>query len=292
VEDDFITNPTPAEINLLVASLYAEAGKTIGLGVTMAACPLSQIATAYQLRPLLKKLPHVLSSKHLVSLRLARGLQYDLLHWICDELGDGLKEVTAKLQINAFDPSIRQFVVPSSTKREKAFNIRKTEHGGGSIILFHGTRLCHLQSIVRHGLKPLSGAGGPKMPVAFMAVEPSPPYTFALGDAWNHAKKYGPCPSELQERNFQHGLWNGRPDDGVLLGCEVAGRGSPDYYSLANGSTDIHTISREDDIMVRYVFIIPSSHYERRESDQLVPKRAQLEQYMLRGFKTIASGGV
>lgn len=169
-------------------------------------------------------------------------------------------EATGSLKIRGMPDSVIQFVVSKPTPElAKAFARRKAAKRGKSILLFHGTRLPNIRDILLTNFTPSIGAA------VWMAAEPAVSYDYAAGVAGNGT--YFPPPS----------MWKGDPYKGfgALLGCEVAGSGH--LWNHASWP-DVHTIGDPDDIMVRYIFLLPPAdlppYYEGRFPN--APKRAAI----------------
>lgn len=230
------------------------------------------------------------------------------MEWICNTFDGELKEATGSLKISAMPDSVQQFVVPNPCPAlEEAFQKRKALAGGRSTLLFHGTRLCNLLSILRTGLRPprRHEPGG----YIWMAEDPAVSYFHALQERAISDSATGPqsivdamlgqdfphlLPFISGQRSQKASLWKGSVHDGVLLGCEVVGNGQlARDLGMPNWSeydTNEHAISRTDDVMVRYVFIIPSSHCKNPRKYFPEPAaRSAVEGAMLEGFRAMHS---
>lgn len=147
-----------------------------------------------------------------------------------------LTSATDNAKIPGFPPGTHQFVLASAAPElEKSFAAQiELEPQRATRILFHGTSLDRLPSILAQGLKIHSGGALQRTGAAhgagiYMAEEPATSFSYA--------------PAAVSWKNS--GLSNMR----LLLGCEVVGAGA----SVGNG---IHVIKDERRVMVRYVFLL------------------------------------
>lgn len=132
------------------------------------------------------------------------------------------------------------------------------------MLLFHGTPLHNLRSILRKGFYKSSYERG-----VWLALNPS--YSF------DFINKY-PSPIEA--------IWPNSPylNYGALLGCEVAGSGEPLMSRSTGMGTHhpIHVVSELRSVIVRYVFLLPLRTITTTKAN--MPLRSMVERAMLAGF--------
>jgi hypothetical protein len=189
-----------------------------------------------------------------------------LVSWICSTLGQDLVRATGDLEISGFPDSVHQFIVVKPVPAlQGPFDAHMKTDSPRSIVLFHGTPLANLRSILSTGFR---GARG-----LWMAAEPAISYGYAAKAC------YGIPNSSIIE-------WTGGPypnsQVGALLGCEVSGKGRP----LGHG---IHVILNLKSIMVRYIFLLPFGDGRECVDYSKAPARAVVEPAIRAAFTKIRS---
>ncbi|TGO24706.1 hypothetical protein BPAE_0096g00120 [Botrytis paeoniae] len=178
--------------------------------------------------------------------------------------------------------SVRQFVVVQAPKHSPGTSQNLNDEKTGPMVLFHGTSLSCLPSILLNDLEAKSEEIDDKVSTLFMAEEPASSYFYV-------------------ERRVIESLWEPYlySNCGVLLACELSRMRKPDwdYETHFDGDVNIgrpqpiHIFGPEDSrfIKVRYVFILPddvSSDY------LLVPTLSTLKPLMLEAFKSKIFQGI
>jgi hypothetical protein len=158
-------------------------------------------------------------------------------------------------------PSTKQFLMLNSHhERERLFNTQ-LGLGGGSGVVFHGTRVARLFLILTEGLRNMTNTqfmmnGGAHGAGIYCADEQATSLPFAgnTGKSWKN--------SSLSSMR-------------VILGCELAS------YTAA-ASYGVHVVSNEDRLLVRYVFLLPHAYQP--------PPRHHVEPAMKTAFANLRSG--
>ena len=163
-----------------------------------------------------------------------------LLSWICSEFGNQFISAPVDLKIPGFPGSVHQFFVAEQTPAlEAAFNAHLEADSSHSIVLFHGTNLMNLRSILRTGFIPSAHLAS-----VWMADDPATSYPFA-------AKGLNVVTAFV--RNPYNNV-------GILLGCEVSGHGrafsSVSEYAGTGADYRIHVVAKLKSIIVRYIFVL------------------------------------
>ncbi|KAE8452256.1 hypothetical protein EG329_000956 [Mollisiaceae sp. DMI_Dod_QoI] len=143
-----------------------------------------------------------------------------------------------------------------------------------SILLFHGTCLKHLQSILREGFRAAFDTSRGKG--LFMAENPGLSHQYAIHASGFYRKaevgwKYDPY------KSF-----------GMLLGCEVTGKGR----QVHGDGAGILVITTLDSIMIRYIFLLPVDEMSKWWNAKSTVQRNKIESNMKRAFKKIRAGQV
>ena len=192
-----------------------------------------------------------------------------LLTWACTNSGNFLTSAPDTLKIPGFGDY--QFVLASKTsERETEFTAKLSRYNaryGSGKILFHGTALDRLPSILAGGLRvcsgtPLQRTGAAHGHGIYMAEDPATSFSYSTVS-----------PTRSWNNSALHGVR-------VLLGCEVAGNGNP-----ARGSPGVHVIQDPNSVMLRYVFLFKEGNYT-------VPGRNQCEPPMVSAFLALRKGWV
>lgn len=187
----------------------------------------------------MNKIPALKDTEHVVA--LCTGPKTDetkLFAWICSTFGSTITEATKDngLRIPNFPDAAQQFALtkPPTALRRK-FDAHLATDKGKSMLLFHGTSIHTLFSILREGFHPAADRRHGKEGGLFMALEPTYSYPYAAIRAPKTQWVNTPLPG--------HGL---------LLGCEVSGIGRPVY-----DEPGVHVVSKLDSVIIRYVFLVP-----------------------------------
>jgi hypothetical protein len=229
---------SPAVLNLLVTTIYAEVARSNDLA-SLPGCPTPTVNLV------LDQLKTFRAFKTLQELEAVRKAPLTpakiLLNWISNKYGDQLKEATGSLKIKAMPSSILQFVVSTPIKElQDAFVVRKAAKNDESILLFHGARLPNLRDILQTNFNANNG-------LVWASGQPWIPWDYAAGVIGGAS--YIRPPS----------AWKGDPytNFGALMGCEVTHRNPTRYIGLPD--EDVHTYANPNDIMVKYIFLLPPS---------------------------------
>jgi hypothetical protein len=180
------------------------------------------------------------------ALELSDEFPLIFLKWMFSQYGGylvsatGLVPANCRLRIPSM-PGAYQFLLANAAPHlEKAFAAKMGR--GGTKVVFHGTSLDRLYSILCQGLQILSGTPLQKTGAArgkgiYVAEEPR--------TSWNYASQYVPL-------NAEPG-WNSGTFDNfhVLLACEASG------IIPGQGRSGIHVISDPSRLILRYVFLTP-----------------------------------
>ncbi|TGO62142.1 hypothetical protein BOTNAR_0118g00190 [Botryotinia narcissicola] len=199
-----------------------------------------------------------------------------LVKHLSENYGGYLIPANGKLRISGFPDSVRQFVVVQAPKQSSDASQKPNDEKTGPMVLFHGTSLAYLPSILLNGLEAKSEELYGKVSTFFMAEEPASSYHYvghrAIDSMWK------------QDLNSYCG---------ILLACELPQKRKPewDYETHPDGEVKIgrpqpiNIFGPEDTrfIKVRYAFILPddvSSDYP------LAPTLSTMKPLMLKAFKS------
>ena len=166
----------------------------------------------------------------------------EVKNWVMETCSSQLEEATGSLKIRGFPDDIPQFVVHKPTMQlQTAFKHRKSRLG--SKLVFHGTPLPNLQSILQGGFK--RGHDG----AVWVAREPLNSVSYSLKGHRGGG------------RSILFGVRENTPQSpyvsyGALLGCEFVDdkrfrKGFIVEIDETTSTSDRHAI------MVRYVFLVP-----------------------------------
>ncbi|KAF2119032.1 hypothetical protein BDV96DRAFT_369776 [Lophiotrema nucula] len=233
----------PFAVDILLTGVYAAAMS--GRMELLPGCP---IKTTQQVIALLNKLPplSVLQKATSPTAELIIAAKEDnraaeqLLSWACTHYRGFVASASGLCKIPGLPTGTHQFVLANaSPSLESAFAAKLPRYNPTTRVLFHGTSLDRLPSILSQGLRTLSGTHLQRTGAAhgkgiYMAEDPATSFSYS--------------PSAVSWRNS--GLNNMR----VLLGCEVVGNGR----SVSGG---IHVITDERSVMLRYIFLFTPSAY-------------------------------
>jgi hypothetical protein len=231
----------PFAVDMLLTSVYAAAqsGHTTDL---LPKCPIRNAST---ITAILNTLPPLSSLKHAVNLSATlKGCHPDaeeLLVWACTHFRGLVASASGLCRIPNLPTGTHQFVLANACPAlETTFASRISPRANPQTrVLFHGTSLDRLPSILASGLKIYSGTALQRTGAAhgkgiYMAEDPVTSMSYS--------------PSCVSWRNS--GL-NGMR---LLLGCEVIGDGN-----RVGKASHIHVIRDERCVLVRYVFLFPGA---------------------------------
>jgi hypothetical protein len=227
----------PAAVDLLLTMIYATA--VAGDLTLLPGCPVQVPATLQQTINALPPTSQLQNVDNLETGLRTRGSSNQgaqLLAWACTSYRGFLSSVTDSMKIPSF-PGSHQFVLANaSPELENAFASRVGR--GTTRVMFHGTTLDRLHSILSQGLKDLSGTtlqrhGHSYGKGIYVSSDPA--------TAWGYATNGITSWSGSKFNNHK-----------VLLGCELAG-------NWAASSGTIHVITDPSCLMVRFIFLLPNT---------------------------------
>ncbi|KUJ08101.1 uncharacterized protein LY89DRAFT_765574 [Mollisia scopiformis] len=268
------STPHYSVVNLLLSTVYSD----VANDGTFSSVDLVLPGCTFPRDDLLKhinQLPLMTSAHHLrESLKVPRSPEFDLLGWLCTELGHIICPAEGNLKIAGLPESAHQFILekPAQTKLD-SFEKNFKQHYDNSILLFHGTCLKNLRSILRCGFQPARdrrfGAG------LFMADQP-----FGSSYYAQHQSQAG--------RNLSHEWTNDLYTNyGMLLCCEVTGNGRfAEHEGAGLDRYDVHVIKRLDSIMIRHIVLLPYAEMY-KQCIEVKLRRSMVEGDMLKAFKSI-----
>lgn len=224
----------PQVMNLLVTIVYASIGHASLRNLPD--CPFNSLVV----RDILDKLPTFTTaydtfySNDHITCEKGRVL----LNWICENYGSMIKLAPSHLTIPQFPTTVQQYIVQKPPRHGDFSRALKAENGQ-STLLFHGTNLRYLVSILQNGFKSSYdhrfGKGN------FMAEEPATSCRYANDDCYYRKPRY---------------WWRNSPvKGGVLLGCQVAGKGEP-VPLYAGEEPGVHVVTDLSSIEIRYIFVV------------------------------------
>jgi hypothetical protein len=195
-------------------------------------------ASAETLNARLSAIPRLYNAEQLrTSLGAPSTPEGEMLTWICSKFGESIVPVAGDLKISLMSTTHHFIVAKHVPILQESFDKHFKAENSKSMVLFHGTSIQALLSIIRNGFY----AAGDKRfgDGIFMSEDPS----VSMGYAMNHEAGSG----------WQNSPYNGRF---VLLGCEVAGKGRPvqDYEHIST-----HVITQMDSTILRYIFLMPGA---------------------------------
>ena len=241
-------------------------------------CPISN---AKRLHSMLNQLPSIIDLGKLASNAIAeQGNNFDLgtfmcqimkaqfspnqthllaetLIWACTSYGGFLTRVAGQYCITHFGKSPQFLFANASPFLEQRFAKAMDRAYGISTVLFHGTTLDRLHSILRCGLADMSetelmvngAVGGPGI---YMTSNPL--IAFAYGTSMDYMKTCEDkrSPTGVRAMGWFTRNWRGSAFDGqgILLACEVAG------VVHFDGPSEICILDEPERIMVRYVIFV------------------------------------
>ena len=224
----------PAVVDLLVTSIYA--ATTANKFDILPGHPVQDNSTIQRMLNQLPAVTKFQTAKYLESEvnDLTVGTR-DLLVWVMNAFRGYLVSATGSLKIPSLPGAHQFFLANTNPEKEREFATR-IKSGQTRRVLFHGTSLDRLYSILCQGLKEMSGTslqrnGAHYGNGIYMAEEPATawPYTQTVSKSWSNS----------QFSNFR-----------VLLGCEYVG-------TATEASKGIFVLKDASALMVRYVFLMP-----------------------------------
>ncbi|RDW88154.1 hypothetical protein BP6252_00186 [Coleophoma cylindrospora] len=236
-------------VNLLLATTYAETVRS-GDTTLLPDCPFP---TAQALRNCLNRLQCFATAEALAQSMLLpeSDMHGRLLHWVCAQFGQQIEPASGSFHIAGMPGDVQQFVLTRPTPALQArFMNAKVGANGRSCVLYHGTPLSNLRSIISTGFLPAYDVSHGRG--LFLAADPQISYYYATSR---------PVMEEWRNTPFA-GL-------GAILGCEVSGDGRPI-------SPNIHCVNVLSSVMVRYIFLVTPGRYVQLPdgSSLLEPMRA------------------
>lgn len=257
-------------------------------------CPVSDATTLANMlnrlpaiHDLAERLAHDLETPEAKSLR--PNLLAKALKWACTSHGRLLTQAVDQYRIPGFH-GIPQFLLANASPMlERRFAVQLKAANGNTFVMFHGTSLDRLHSILHNGLRictdtPLMVHQATSGPGVYMTTEPEVAAKFAT------PMHELPALAHLQSSNNPklHYALSGRRNSafrnqGVLLACEVAWpRHANGTWADMHGWRHIWCVKGPANIMVRYVFLV--------ESGTPVPKARDVEKYFGRAFAKLRLG--
>jgi hypothetical protein len=229
----------PFSVDMILTGVYVAA--TSARMELLPGCP---IKTTQQVTAILNTLPALSDlSKTIDISKTLKGYHKDaeqLLVWACTHYRGFITTANGICKIPSLPTGTHQFVLVNANPTiERDFVSRLPRTSPQSRVLWHGTSIDRLPSILAQGLRTLSGTNLQRTGAAhgkgiYMAEDPATSMSYS--------------PSAVSWKNS--GLSNMR----LLLGCEVAGDGK-------RVSPGIHVIQDDKTVMVRYVFLLTGSAY-------------------------------
>ncbi|KAH7329932.1 hypothetical protein BKA65DRAFT_597084 [Rhexocercosporidium sp. MPI-PUGE-AT-0058] len=245
--------PTASVMNLLLTSFYVDmVSYAPEFSAAFPGCPVNSAAKFLRV---IDEVPFIKDTQNLTNICKQLKTEGDrLVFWMCSTFGSDIIKATedSGLKVPGFPNSVCQFVLarPAPVHRETfAEHLKQTKIK--PMLLFHGTPMRHLQSILRNGFSPAANQ-------RFGAE------LFMAKTRWNLMV--------IPERNLC---------TNPMKGCQVTGQGRPVYDGQG-----VHVIKQLDSIAVRYNFLLPLT----RTLDHLgvdAPGRALVEPAMTTAFKAI-----
>ncbi|KAF2473744.1 uncharacterized protein BDR25DRAFT_392204 [Lindgomyces ingoldianus] len=253
----------PKAIDLLLTSIYAASSESQSMQL-LPYCPvaLPSIKAVIDSMPMLDGLQTASDLRTAIRGSDTYGKnREDLLSWLCMRFRGFMLSVPDGFKVPSLGVNTEQFlIVNSNHEREKGFNAHYTS-GGGSTVVFHGTRASRLFPILIDGLRiarngnlRLNGAAYGEGIYCGNDMQTSWGFSGTTGQSWRN--------STLKNMN-------------VMLGCELA-PATPGTHG------SIHVVTDENRLLGRYVFLLPQTFRP--------PIRSHVEPAMMTGFAKLRSG--
>ncbi|PSN67879.1 hypothetical protein BS50DRAFT_620332 [Corynespora cassiicola Philippines] len=237
-------------VDMLLTGVYVAA--MTGQTELLPGCPITSTSLV---TGILNTLPSTSVLKDAINLSATlRACHKDaesLISWSCTHFRGYIATASGTCRIPSLASSVHQFVLANASPRmENSFASKLPTFKAQTRILFHGTSLDRLPSILAQGLRVKSGTALQRTGAAhgkgiYLAEDPATSFTYS--------------PAAISWRNS--GLSNVR----LLLGCEVAGNGR------SVGSGGIHVITDEQTVMVRFVWLFGNGAYTPASNHVLGP---------------------
>jgi hypothetical protein len=223
----------PFAIDLLLTGVYAAA--VSDRTEFLPGCPITTTTTVVAVLNSLPSLANMAKVRDLsVLLRASHPDAEKLLVWACTQYRGVIASATGLCKVPGLPAGTHQFVLANANPElETGFASKLCQTNPTTRVLFHGTSLDRLPSILSQGLKvcsgtPLQRTGAAHGNGIYMAEEPATSFSYSpAAVSWKMS-----------------GLHNTR----LMFGCEVVGNGNW-------VSSQIHVIKDPKDVMVRYVFL-------------------------------------
>jgi hypothetical protein len=226
----------PATVDLLLTMVYATA--CAGDLTLLPGCPIQNLVTLKQVinaLPPIAQLQNIDGLGPIFRLRGSGDQTAQLLAWTCTSYRGYLASATDSMKIPSL-PGSHQFILANAAPDLETRFATKVGRGS-TCVMFHGTTLDRLHSILSQGLKDLSGTtlqrhGHSYGKGIYVSSDPA--------TAWGYATNGIASWSGSKFSNYK-----------VILGCELAGTWNP-------VSGNIHVITDPSCLMVRFVFLLPN----------------------------------
>lgn len=273
--------PTPAVLNLLIGTIFSALAKPdTTIEEVLPDCP---VETKEEVTKLLNTIRAFTDQEQLSKLLKNPTSEADkLLAWISTSYGTRIVEAEGDLKVPGFKSTPQFAIVKSHVPTlQKAWMNAYDEDGKESVLLFHGTALVHLRSILAEGFYPSTdrsrGVG------VFMAAEPSTSAAYASGPSkgytTNSVGTMIMAKPLLYGGSWKHDPYNTRR---LLLGCEATGKGRPQVLGVG----EFHVIEKLESVLPRYIFLLPPAATIAKS----MPTRAKVGPAMMEAFEKIRAG--
>lgn len=231
----------PLAVDMILTMIHTSI--TSGFHNLLPDCPFDQ-KTCLAILHSLPKMETIQRSKYLwhTIKDWQDGKSEQFLTWAICSFRGFLSTATGNLRIPSLPPGTLQFILANAAPtKEIAFAGEFRTNAQQSRVMFHGTSLDRLYLIMHQGLKVMSGT-----PLqAFGAA-----YGAGIYLAENPAQSWAYAKTPTTKLNWTNSAIT---MERVLLGCEMT---APRSAPFAGG---IHVVSSEASVMVRYIFVVPST---------------------------------
>ncbi|KAL8690540.1 MAG: hypothetical protein Q9218_004038 [Villophora microphyllina] len=260
----------PAVLDLLVATVAAAAARG-DIKMLLPGCP---VRDKHKLKAILTNLPPITKlrkSEDVTAAIQALGSPCNkFLSWLCESYGGRLVAAAGQLKIPDLPGHHQYVLVKAPSRLEHAFAARQ-RRSSGSMLLFHGTSIDRLHSILRNGLQVFSNTKLMKNGAAlgngiYMGANSMISVTFAEQDC-EDPSYYG---------------WHGSAlgSVGVLLGCEY--NGDP-YHAQSGPGREVFIVRDPSTLILRYVWLVNEATFDSPYIDGALgslPLGNRLEKYL------------